>query len=100
MGLVRGDECSRVEEAQYAVFDDMRGGIKFFPAFKEWMGCQMHVTVKQLYREPKLLPWGKPTIWVANTDPRVDMTPEDANWLTSNAVFIEVSSPIFHANTE
>lgn len=77
----------------------MRGGMKFFPAFKEWLGCQMHVTVKQLYREPKLVPWGKPVIWVSNVDPRVDMSPEDSNWLSENATFVEISRAIFRANT-
>lgn len=100
MGLVRGDECAKVDGAQYAVFDDMRGGIKYFHGYKEWLGCQAYVTVKQLYREPQLLPWLKPVIWVANTDPRIDMEPADANWLTENAVFIEVSSPIFRASTD
>lgn len=87
-------------DVQYAIFDDIRGGIKFFPSFKEWLGCQAWVTVKRLYREPKLVIWGKPAIWLSNTDPRNEMSPEDAEWMEANCTFIEVAEPIFHASTE
>ena len=70
IGLVSGSECMKAADVEYAIFDDLRGGIKFFPAYKEWLGCQSHVTVKCLYKEPKLVKWGKPSIWLANTDPR------------------------------
>lgn len=86
--------------AEYAVFDDIRGGIKFFPSFKEWLGCQGYVTVKELYREPKLVKWGKPSIWLANTDPREVMDGAEVDWMNKNCTFIEIDSPIFHANTE
>ena len=44
----------KAPDVDYAVFDDIRGGMKFFPSFKEWLGAQMWITVKRLYREPKL----------------------------------------------
>jgi len=91
IGLISGDELSKVASVDYAVFDDIRGGMKFFPSFKEWMGAQAYVTVKQLYREPKLIKWGKPSIWLSNTDPRLDMDPSDASWLEDNAIFVDVS---------
>lgn len=100
IGLVSGDECVKVKDAEYAVFDDIRGGIKFFPSFKEWLGSQMYVTVKKLYREPMLLPWGKPCIWLANSDPRDEMSQVDAQWLEGNCDFVELTSAIFHASTE
>lgn len=84
----------------YAVFDDIAGGIKFFPRFKDWLGCQMEFMVKQMYRDPHLFRWGKPCIWVANTDPRHDMTHDDVTWLEANCIFVEISSAIFHANIE
>uniref|UniRef100_A0A8A4XBZ4 Replication-associated protein n=1 Tax=Tarsiger cyanurus Genomoviridae sp. TaxID=2814994 RepID=A0A8A4XBZ4_9VIRU len=93
------DECMKATEVDYAVFDDLRGGIKFFPSFKEWLGCQAWVTVKCLYREPKLVKWGKPTIYLANTDPRDEMTNADIEWMNKNCIFVEINSPIFHANT-
>lgn len=102
VGLVSGAECIKAlhGDVKYAIFDDIRGGMKFFPAFKEWLGAQMTVTVKLLYRDPMLVAWGRPTIWISNDDPRLGMDPSDANWLESNAVFIDVSTPIFRASTE
>lgn len=100
VGLVSGTECMKVADVKYAVFDDMRGGMKFFPSFKEWLGAQPWVSVKCLYREPKLMKWGKPSIWISNDDPRHSMEISDVSWLEKNAVFIEINSPIFHANTE
>lgn len=95
-----GTECIRAPDVEYAIFDDIRGGIKFFPSFKEWLGCQEYVTVKQLYKEPKLLKWGKVSIWLANTDPRTEMDPADIHWLEANCKFVEINSPIFRASIE
>jgi len=97
---VSGNECLKAGDVEYAVFDDIRGGIKFFPSFKEWMGCQAWVTVKCLYREPKLVKWGKPSIWLSNTDPRDDMLQADVDWMNANCIFVAVDSPIFRANRE
>lgn len=90
-----GDDRNR-----YAVFDDIAGGIKFFPRFKDWLGCQMEFMVKEMYRDPHLFRWGRPAIWIANSDPRHDMTHDDIVWLEANCIFVEISSAIFHANTE
>lgn len=98
VGLVSGTECMKATEADYAVFDDIRGGIKFFPSFKEWLGCQAYVTVKCLYREPSLVKWGKPSIWLSNTDPRDEMQNADIEWMNKNCIFVEINSPIFRAN--
>jgi len=100
VGLVNGEECAKVADVRYAIFDDIRGGIKFFPAFKEWLGAQEYVCVRRLYRDPKNMKWGKPTIWISNVDPRQNMDPADVSWMEDNAVFIEVNAPIFRANTE
>jgi len=100
IGLVSGAECAKAASADYAVMDDIRGGIKFFPAYKEWLGCQAWVTVKELYREPKLVQWGKPTIWLSNVDPRLQMPQEDIEWLEDNCIFVECNETIFRANTD
>lgn len=80
--------------------DDIRGGIKFFPAYKEWLGCQEFVTVKEMYKEPKLVKWGKPTIWLANSDPRNEEQHCDVQWLEANCYFVECNEAIFRANTD
>lgn len=91
VGLVSGAECMKAQHVDYAVFDDIRGGIKFFPAFKEWLGAQKWVSVKQLYRDPKLVEWGKPSIWISNDDPRHSMDPGDISWMETNCIFVEVT---------
>nr|QCQ85240.1 replication-associated protein [Finch associated genomovirus 5] len=100
VGLVSGDECMKAPNVDYAIFDDIRGGMKFFPSFKEWLGAQAWVTVKRLYKEPALTKWGKPSIWLGNSDPRVDMSHEDVQWMEDNCTFIECDEAIFRANTE
>lgn len=95
VGLVSGAELIKAPDVDYAIFDDMRGGIKFFPAFREWFGAQAEVTVKQLYREPKIVKWGKPSIWLANSDPRYEMGADDVAWFEKNCKFVEVASPLF-----
>lgn len=100
MGMMSGEVAIRdMPDAEYAIFDDMRGGIKFFQSWKEWFGAQMVVTVKKLYRDPVQITWGKPCIWIANRDPRLDMDHDDVDWMEGNCVFIEVGhSFISHAN--
>lgn len=116
MGMLSGSVLLRdAPDAQYAVFDDMRGGIGMFPSFKEWLGAQSVVTVKKLYRDPVQLKWGKPCIWLANSDPRdqlrqditmhtppgrVALIEADVAWLEANCLFVELLEPIFRANRE
>lgn len=103
------------DDAGYAVFDDIRGGITMFHGFKEWFGSQSVVTVKKLYRDPVQLSWGKPCIWLANSDPReqlraditertpmgkVSLINDDVEWLEANCTFVELREPIFRASTE
>lgn len=90
----------KAPDVDYAIFDDIRGGMKFFPSFKEWLGAQTWVTVKRLYREPALVQWGKPSIWLANSDPRNDMSHDDVQWMEDNCIFVECNETIFRANTE
>lgn len=98
VGLLSGSELVKAASVEYAVFDDIRGGIKFFHAFKEWLGCQPHVCVKELYREPRVIEWGKVGIWCSNTDPRNEMLQSDVDWMDLNCTFIECNNRIveFH----
>jgi len=108
IGLVSGTECAKGVDAEYAVFDDIRGGFGFFHGYKEWLGAQPHVSIKELYREPRYMKWGKPTIWICNTDPRLEAYAANARpdfeWMEGNAVFIEVKDSLIesisHASTE
>lgn len=94
----------QIDGAEYAIFDDWRGGLPCFPAYKDWLGCQWQVTVKQLHQDPRLVSWGRPCIWICNVDPRVmthanDQT--DWSWMAENVDFVEITDKLvtFHANT-
>lgn len=80
------------------MFDDIRGGFAFFHGYKEWLGCQAYASIKQLYREPYYMKWGKPSIWCCNTDPRLDPYTDkdrpDWDWIESNCDFIEVTESL------
>lgn len=115
MGMLSGGVILRdIPDAQYAVFDDMRGGISMFPSFKEWLGAQSVVTVKKLYKDPVQVKWGRPCIWLSNSDPRdqlmadvtvhtpkgrIDEIDNNIRWLEANCIFVELKEPIFRAST-
>lgn len=82
------------EDVEYAVFDDIQGGIEFFHGYKFWLGHQQQFFATDKYRGKKLITWGKPAIWCSNTDPRMDKG-ADADWLDANCDFIFVDQPLF-----
>lgn len=85
----------RYNDANYAIFDDI-GGLKYLPQYKNWLGCQKQFQVKQLYKDPVLIDWGKPTIWLSNDDPRseVGLSPVDIEWLEGNCLIINITESI------
>jgi len=103
-GIFSGAKAfSECPDADYAIFDDMRGGIAFFHMWKDWLGCQAEFDIKEMYRDPRSLKWGKPSIWLSNKDPREEMRcakpgsfdESDILWLEANCIFVEISSAIF-----
>lgn len=102
-GLFSADEAAKAADADYAIFDDMQGGLDYFHGYKNWLGAQPEFTVKRLYRDPHLMKWGKPCIWICNRDPRILMEKSmvDLDWLDLNCIFVRVDQPTFtfHANT-
>ncbi|AXL65863.1 replication-associated protein [Tubeweb spider associated circular virus 1] len=101
-GLFNLDDFS--ESAEYAIFDDMSGGFSFFPSYKQWMGGQFQFTVTDKFKHKRTVRWGKPTIWLCNTDPRLDWykpgSSPDFGWMEENADFVELTETIFRANRE
>lgn len=91
-GLFCLDEYS--EEAEYAVFDDIQGGLEFFHAYKFWLGHQTEFFATDKYKGKKLIQWGKPAIWCSNTDPRSDKG-ADADWLDENCTFVFINTSLF-----
>nr|QJB18714.1 MAG: replication-associated protein [Genomoviridae sp.] len=96
-GLFCLDES--LEDVDYAVFDDMQGGLEFFHSYKFWLGAQKQFYATDKYRGKKLIDWGKPSIYISNTNPLADKN-ADVDWLMGNCDIVHVDAPIFRANTE
>jgi hypothetical protein len=95
------------QEQEYAIWDDMLGGLKAgYFNYKNWLGGQFAFTIQDKYGKKKSIKWGKPSIFICNTDPRDDppvyndRVGMDWSWLEENCVFYEVKEAIFRANTE
>ena len=86
-----------LEGVKYAVFDDINGGIQFFPQYKWWLGHQRQFYATDKYKGKKLIHWGKPAIWVSNDDPR-EQHGADRDWLEANVLFIYVDRPLTRFN--
>lgn len=86
------------DDVDYAVFDDIQGGLEFFHSYKFWLGCQSEFYATDKYKGKKLIQWGKPSIYCSNGDPRMDKN-ADVEWLEGNCVFVWIDDVIFHANT-
>lgn len=88
----------QLDRAKYAVFDDIMGGLDFFPGYKQWLGGQRCFYVTDKYKGKQYIEWGRPTIWLSNTDPR-GAAKCDIEWLEGNCVIVQIGTPIFRANT-
>lgn len=86
-----------IKDVEYAVFDDLQGGLEFFHAYKFWLGSQKTFYATDKYKGKKKIEWGKVSIYLANTDPREDKG-ADRDWLEANCKFIYVDKPIFRAS--
>lgn len=96
-GLFCLDE--NVDNVEYAVFDDMQGGLAFFHAYKFWLGCQSQFYATDKYKGKRLINWGRPSIYIANNNPLSDKD-VDVDWLMGNCDFVEITeSLIVHASS-
>ncbi|ANC51616.1 replication associated protein [Sewage associated gemycircularvirus 3] len=80
-GLFSMDES--IDDVDYAVFDDMQGGLKFFHSYKFWLGAQSQFYVTDKYKGKRLVHWGKPCIYLYNHNPLCDEG-ADHDWLLGN----------------
>jgi len=95
-GLFSLDEP--IDDVEYAIFDDIQGGLEYFHSYKFWLGHQNEFYATDKYRSKKLIKWGKPSIYISNNDPREDKGC-DIEWINANCKFIYINEPIFHASS-
>lgn len=92
------DVRAELDDAMYAIFDDMQGGFKFFPSYKGWMGAQSQFTITDKYRHKATIQWGRPTIWLCNEEQwgqDCANSTFDLNWMEANAWMVHLTTPIF-----
>lgn len=82
-----------LEDAKYAVLDDIQGNFQFFPSYKGWLGGQATFTVTDKYRGKTTVQWGRPTIWLMNDDPE-EVGHVDLNWLRGNCDIIHLTESL------
>ena len=94
-----------MESAEYAIFDDWKGGLAKFPGYKDWFGAQWQISMRKLHHDAELVEWGRPVIWLCNRDPRIVTKVEDDidwEWMERACDFVEVTGQLvtFRASTE
>uniref|UniRef100_A0A8E7G292 Replication-associated protein n=1 Tax=Grus monacha Genomoviridae sp. TaxID=2814962 RepID=A0A8E7G292_9VIRU len=82
-----------LEDAKYAVLDDMQGNFQFFPSYKGWLGAQNTFTVTDKYRGKTTIQWARPTIWLMNDDPE-EVGHVDLNWLRGNCTIVHLTESL------
>lgn len=83
------DVKAGIEDAKYAVLDDIQGNFQFFPSYKGWLGAQATFTVTDKYRGKTTITWGRPTIWLMNDNPE-ECTNVDLDWLKGNCDIVHL----------
>ena len=91
------------DDAEYAVFDDISGGFKFFPNYKRLAGLPSRNLPSPINTARKKRFKWKPCIMLMNSNPADDMH-VDYEWLEGNCeiIFISADNPLVsnvHANT-
>lgn len=92
-GLFSLEEFESSDDLEYAVFDDIQGGFKYFPGYKSWLGQQAEFYCTDKYRRKKHITWGKPCIWIMNEDPYTQEV--DIDWLEANCLILHIKEPLF-----
>ncbi|QPB44148.1 putative replication initiation protein [Botrytis cinerea genomovirus 1] len=78
------------EGCEYAIFDDIIEGFKGIASYKGWFGSQHEVVVTDKYRMKQRITWGRPSVFISNTDPRDDLPRDQVKWLEGNCVFVHI----------
>ena len=92
MGTMFNIDCLD-EGSDYIVFDDCDPD-HLHSHYKCWIGAQDQFSATDKYRAKRLVKWGKPCIWLSNSDPR-DSYQWDRDWVDSNALVINLTHKLY-----
>lgn len=78
-------------DCEYAVFDDISGGLGKFP-YKQWLGGQHRIGISDKYHKNFHDTWARPCIYLSNSDPFLQ-SPKgvDLQWLAANSVTVKLA---------
>ena len=82
-----------VDDAEYAVFDDMDRGLLGFD-YKAWMGGQNQFSIVDKYISPRTVYWNKPVIVLMNDDEyqrNKASTKLDKDWINANCIIVNLN---------
>jgi hypothetical protein len=82
------------DTAEYAIFDDIEGGIKEIN-YKNWLGGQLHFSMTDKYKKKKSIIWGKPSIFISNDHPFHTKRDIDVAWLEANTIVVHIDRPMY-----
>ncbi|MCJ1348934.1 hypothetical protein MMC31_007167, partial [Peltigera leucophlebia] len=57
-------------EVKFAIFDELVNGFSTIPNFKPWFKGEQEFVVEDKYMRKQRIIWGKPSIFIGNSDPR------------------------------
>lgn len=64
---------------------------ELLPFYKSLFGCQPSITLRALYRNPKLIEWNVPVVWLCNNLPAFP----DPDWMRENCVIVQIRNKLF-----
>lgn len=84
------------EEATYAVFDDLKEGLKTNGFdYKAWLGGQHQFNCSDKYTKKRVIKWGKPSIYISNDDPLLTLRSDvNTDWIQNNCVIVYIGTQI------
>lgn len=97
LGITRQSFASvSTDNIDYAIFDDIKGGLRYFMDYKSWLGHQNSFDVDAKYAGRATIEWGKPAIWLCNNkewslDGADEKATIDWDWIRERCTIVELT---------
>jgi len=83
------------DDCEYAIFDDIKGGLRSWDNYKGWLGAQDTFEETDKYKGKKSIKWGRPTIYLANRDPLKQRGINiEKDWIRANCFIVHIDKPM------